>query len=67
METVCGHAARTAVRLPPASFPIPELFIIKELPEMECELGAQLDFVLSCFPHEVPPVWGGAGVCRALL
>lgn len=38
--------------LPPASFPIPGPFIIKELPEMECELGAQLDFVLSCFPHE---------------
>jgi hypothetical protein len=35
---------------PPASSPIPELFIIKELPDTECELGAQLDFVLSYFP-----------------
>lgn len=25
-------------------------FIIKELPEMECESGAQLDVVSSCFP-----------------
>lgn len=50
METIRGHTARTATPLPPASFPISELFIIKELPEMECELGAQLDFVLSCFP-----------------
>lgn len=38
---------------PSASFPIPELFIIEELPEMECELGAQRDFVLSC---SLPPV-----------
>lgn len=55
------------MRLLPASFPIPELFIIKELPEMECELGAQLDLFYLIFPCEGPPEWGGAGVGCALL
>lgn len=68
-----SRTAQICIRLPPTSFPLPELFIIEELLEMECELGAQLDFVLSCSPHhhptpqKVPPEWGGAGVCRALL
>lgn len=44
-----GRTTRISIHLPPTSFPIPELFIIKELLEMKCELGAQLDFVLSCF------------------
>lgn len=62
-----GRTAQISTRLPPASFPIPELFIIKELPEMECELGAQLDFVLSCFPLRGAAWFGRVGVCRALL
>ena len=53
-----SRSAQITMRLPPASFPILELFIIKELPEMECELGAQCDFVLSCFSREVLPERG---------
>lgn len=34
---------------------------------MECELGAQLNFVLSYFLREVLSEWGGAGVGPALL
>lgn len=62
-----GRTTRISIHLPPTSFPIPELFIIKELLEMKCELGAQLDFVLSCFTAWGAAWVGGAGVCRALL
>ena len=62
-----SRSAQITMHPPPASSPILELFIIKELPEMECELGAQRDFVLSCFAREVLPELGRAGVRPSLL